>query len=276
MRALARVVIVAAPALWQCVAAADIISPLPSAIAPTLPISVIVKPGAGSPEPFGRAVPHPQGPLFEKWNAARTELRIDDDIIAACSADPDACESPAAKRMIGIIEAARKREGRARIGEINRAVNLAIAAASDTNQYGVEDRWASPLTTFTSGRGDCEDYALAKYAALRAVGFGDSDLRLLIVRLPQSQTDHAVLSVRHEDRWLVLDNRRFAMLDVAYLDAIPLFALRQDDMPRYSTAALNREPLALRATRDASAPLSHLGQLLSLLLDDAFQARDVL
>ena len=76
----------------------------------------------------------------------------------------------AAKRMIGIIDAAQKRDGRARIGEINRAINLAIAATSDKIQYGVEDRWASPLTTFTSGRGDCEDYALAKYAALRAAG----------------------------------------------------------------------------------------------------------
>ena len=144
--------------------------------------------------------------------------------------------------MIGIIDVARKREGRARIGEINRAVNLAIAATSDKIQYGAEDRWASPLATFTSGRGDCEDYALAKYAALRALGFDDSDLRLLIVRLPQSQTDHAVLSVRHEGRWLVLDNRRFAMLDIAYLNAVPLFALGEDERPLHSMAALNREP----------------------------------
>ena len=77
------------------------------------------------------------------------------------------------------------------------------------------------------------------------LGFDDSDLRLLIVRLPQSQTDHAVLSVRHEGRWLVLDNRRFAMLDVAHLDAVPLFALREDDRPLYSMAALNREPYLL-------------------------------
>ena len=265
LRALARVVIIAVPALWPCVAAADDVSPLPSAIAP-VSIAVHIESSSGSLEPFGVAVTHlTQGPLLEKWNAARTELRIDTDIIAACSADPGACESLAAQRMIGIVDAAKKREGRARIGEINRAVNLSIAAASDKIQYGVEDRWASPLTTFTSGRGDCEDYALAKYAALRAVGFDDSDLRLLIVPLPASQTDHAVLSVRHEGRWLVLDNRRFAMLDVAYLDAVPLFALRQDDRPLHSTAV-----------RAASAPLPQLRQLLSLLLDDAFQPRDVL
>ena len=77
--------------------------------------------------------------MLEKWNAARIELRIDIDIIAACRADPDACESIAAKRIIAIVDGAKRREGRARIGEINRAINLAIAATSDKIQYGVED-----------------------------------------------------------------------------------------------------------------------------------------
>ena len=243
VREFARVLFVAMLATWPCAVATGDPSPQPAAIT-----SASVSQGVAvshSSEPFGAAAKLASGALLQKWNAARTELRIDSDIIEACSADPDACESLAAKRMIGIIDAAKKREGRARIGEVNRAVNLAIAAASDKTQYGAEDKWASPLTTFTSGRGDCEDYALAKYAALRALGFDDSDLRLLIVRLPASRTDHAVLSVRHEGRWLVLDNRRFAMLDIAYLDAVPLFALRENDRPAYSTAALDSEPYLL-------------------------------
>ncbi|HKY85596.1 MAG TPA: transglutaminase-like cysteine peptidase [Pseudorhodoplanes sp.] len=243
VREFARVLFVAVLANWPCTVATGDPSPQPAAItSASVSQSVTV---FRSPEPFGGAAKVASGALLQKWNAATTELRIDIAIIAACRADPAACESPAAKRMIAIVEDAQKRDGRARIGEINRAVNLVIAAASDRIQYGAEDKWASPLTTFTSGRGDCEDYALAKYAALRALGFDDSDLRLLIVRLPRSQTDHAVLSVRHEGRWLVLDNRRFAMLDVAHLDAEPLFALRENDRPAYSTAALDSEPYLL-------------------------------
>lgn len=243
VREFARVLFVAVLATWPCAVATGDPSPQPAAIT-----SASVSQGVSashSPEPFGAAAQVASGALLQKWNAAAAELRIDIDIIAACRADQTACESPAAKRLIAIVDEAQKRDGRARIGEINRAVNLAIAAASDTNQYGVEDRWASPLVTFTSGRGDCEDYALAKYAALRALGFDDSDLRLLIVRLQRSQTDHAVLSVRHEGRWLVLDNRRFAMLDAAHLDAEPLFALRDSDRPVYSAAALAFEPYLL-------------------------------
>jgi predicted transglutaminase-like cysteine proteinase len=183
--------------------------------------------------------------LLEKWNAAAIELRIDIDVIAACRSDLDACESDAAKRLIAIADEATRREGRARIGVINRAVNLAISAASDMAQYGVEDKWASPLMTFASGRGDCEDYALAKYAALRAAGFANDDLRLVIVHLPQSQIDHAVLSVRYEGRWLILDNRRFAMLDAAHLDAVPLFALREDNAQAQAAAQLPDAPYLL-------------------------------
>jgi predicted transglutaminase-like cysteine proteinase len=41
---------------------------------------------------------------------------------------------------------------------------------SDLAQYGVTELWASPLTTFAAGAGDCEDYAIAKYVALRQAG----------------------------------------------------------------------------------------------------------
>lgn len=246
VRALARGVIIGVLAILPCMAAAGDVPPQPSAIemASTSSESAIER--AAFPvtniarEPFD-GLPFAHGPLLEKWNAAKTELRIDTDIIAACRAEPNACESGAAKRIVAIVEEARKRSGRALIGEINRAINLAIAPASDKTLYGVEDYWASPLTTFTLGRGDCEDYALAKYAALRVAGFVENDLRLLIVRLLQSRTDHAVLSVRHDDHWLVLDNRRFAMLDVSYLDAVPLFVLRENDVRLYRTTVAVQE-----------------------------------
>jgi predicted transglutaminase-like cysteine proteinase len=236
VRSLACVMAVVVTALWPCVAAAG--DPQPSAIAPAAEQSAL-------PAPFNSTSHQPSGRLLEKWNAAAIELRIDIDVIAACRADLDACESDAAKRLIAIVDEATKREGRARVGVINRAVNLAIAAASDMAQYGVEDKWASPLTTFASGRGDCEDYALAKYAALRAAGFASDDLRLVIVHLPQSRIDHAVLSVRDEGRWLILDNRRFAILDAAHLDAVPLFALREDNAPVHVAAQFPDVPYLL-------------------------------
>ena len=53
----------------------------------------------------------------------------------------------------------------ARTAALNRAINLAIIPTSDLVQWGVVDRWSAPLETFTTHRGDCEDYAIAKYVA---------------------------------------------------------------------------------------------------------------
>ena len=72
----------------------------------------------------------------------------------------------AAKKFLDVIADGRAHDGRARIGVINRAINLAIRPTSDLAQWGVADRWSAPLETLASGRGDCEDYAIAKYVAL--------------------------------------------------------------------------------------------------------------
>ena len=43
--------------------------------------------------------------------------------------------------------------------------------SSDFTQHGEADRWSAPLATFATAKGDCEDYAIAKYVALREAGF---------------------------------------------------------------------------------------------------------
>jgi predicted transglutaminase-like cysteine proteinase len=47
----------------------------------------------------------------------------------------------------------------------------------------MEDYWASPLETLQQGRGDCEDFAIAKYFSLLATGVPAAQLRLVYVRL---------------------------------------------------------------------------------------------
>ena len=109
---------------------------------------------------------------------------------------------------------------------INRTINAAIRYTSDQDQYGVPDLWTAPLATLGAGQGDCEDYAIAKYIALRDAGFSSDDLRLLMVRDRVARQDHAVAGVRQDGRWLMLDNRHDVLLE--HKDAghfTPLFAL---------------------------------------------------
>ena len=71
----------------------------------------------------------------------------------------------------------------ARLDGVNRFYNRRIVFAEDTQVWRVDDHWASPLETLQQGMGDCEDYAIAKYFTLLAVGMPASQLRLVYVRL---------------------------------------------------------------------------------------------
>jgi len=178
-------------------------------------------------EPFGAVtVPVTGGGLWAKWRGVAAAIEAESGMLARCRADPGGCPSAAAVRFLAIIDAARARQGRARLGEVNRAINLAIRPVSDLDQYGVPDLWSSPLATLAAGAGDCEDYAIAKYVALREAGVADGDVRLLIVHDEKRDDDHAVVTARLDGRWLVLDNRWLVMLADAELTAYrPLFAI---------------------------------------------------
>ncbi|SFK05948.1 transglutaminase-like cysteine peptidase [Bradyrhizobium sp. Gha] len=196
----------------------------------------LLSPGAGvlvrkSAEPFGVfAFPVSSGGLRQKWFALKEQL--DDDMVqlALCDGDRDHCASPAALKLLAIVDQVRTRDGRARLGETNRAINLAIRAESD----GAEDVWSSPLKTFARGAGDCEDYAIAKLAALRLAGVADEDLRIVVVRDARAGEEHAVIAARLDGHWLMLDNRRMAMVaDDEARSYQPLFVLYQSAVLRY-------------------------------------------
>ncbi|MBR0989378.1 transglutaminase-like cysteine peptidase [Bradyrhizobium japonicum] len=196
----------------------------------------LLSPGAGvlvrkSAEPFGVfAFAISTGGLQQKWLALKDELDGDMVQLALCDGDRDNCASPAALKLLAIVDQARARDGRARLGETNRAINLAIRAADD----GINDVWSSPLATFARGAGDCEDYAIAKLAALRLAGVAAADLRILVVRDVKAGEEHAVVAARLDGHWLMLDNRRMAMVeDDAARSYQPLFALHQSAVLKY-------------------------------------------
>jgi predicted transglutaminase-like cysteine proteinase len=163
--------------------------------------------GAGPAQPFDLVTaPVWTGGVVRKWQTTVDALRFEQGILADCRKAADDC-APSAKRFLAIVDDGKSREGRARIELINSAINKAIKPETDTEQYGVADLWATPLMTFASGAGDCEDYAIAKYTALLEIGFAKQDLRVVIVHDMKVGEDHAVASVRFNGRWLILDNR---------------------------------------------------------------------
>lgn len=220
-------------------------------LAPVADAATLLSPGAAimlraSVEPFGlSSTSLTYGGLREKWLGVERELDDEQVQLALCDGDRDHCVSPAALQLLSIVDDARARQGRARLGEINRAINLAIRPMSDLAQYGQIDVWSPPLVTLARGAGDCEDYAIAKLVALRLAGFAADDLRIVVMRDTLSGEDHAVAAARLDGHWLMLDNRRMAMIEDSYMRNVrPLFVIDQHGVSEYVETPL----VALNAT----------------------------
>jgi len=86
----------------------------------------------------------------------------------------------------------------------------AVKYKRDKKIYGVSDYWASPSEFLARDVGDCEDYVIAKYFALKHLGISTSKMFLSYVRLKGSSDAHMVLSYYEtpNSEPLILDNFR--------------------------------------------------------------------
>ena len=53
---------------------------------------------------------------------------------------------------------------------------------NDIDHWGKEDYWATPIEFLSTNGGDCEDFSIAKYFTLLALGVPDEKLRLIYVK----------------------------------------------------------------------------------------------
>lgn len=89
--------------------------------------------------------------------------------------------------------------------EVNNMMNK-TRYIGDKKNWGKSDYWETPIEFLTYG-GDCEDFAIAKYVSLRALGVPDRMMRIAIVKDIQKGIPHAILIVYTEDGPMVLDNQ---------------------------------------------------------------------
>jgi predicted transglutaminase-like cysteine proteinase len=175
--------------------------------------------------------PVAMGELHEKWLRMIAAMARDLAVVAQCHSEVPC--PVAAQRLIGISAKGAWRNGRARVGLVNRAANLAIRPVSDERQWGVADHWSDPFETLLSYRGDCEDYAILKYAALLEAGVPTSDLKIVILKNLFPNEYHAVVAARVDGEWLILDNRTLTLVrDRDLRRAIPMFVLDRQGVRR--------------------------------------------
>jgi predicted transglutaminase-like cysteine proteinase len=189
---------------------------------------------------FGVATePVAVGELLDKWRRVEVLMKQDFAVVALCQANGNC--PVAAQRLIDISAEGAGRSGRVRVGLINRAADLAISPVSDEMQWGIADHWSDPFETLLSNRGDCEDYAIVKYAALLEAGVPEKDVRIVILKNNFPNEDHAAVATRVDGQWLILDNRTLTLVrDTDVTRAIPLFELDHEGVKRFNWATQSR------------------------------------
>ncbi|MBL8708451.1 MAG: transglutaminase-like cysteine peptidase [Rhodospirillaceae bacterium] len=119
---------------------------------------------------------------------------------AAC--ESDTCTT---KGWQGLIDGLQGKDRLTQIKEVNKLLN-SKKYIIDMKNWGLEDYWATPYQ-FLRKNGDCEDYAIAKFMVLKALGVPMEDMRVVALQDLNLGVGHAVLVVYDGDSPLLLDNQ---------------------------------------------------------------------
>jgi len=101
------------------------------------------------------------------------------------------------------------------IEKVNNYFN-GIVNELDILNWEKEDYWATPNEFVTRGKGDCEDFVIAKYFSLKELGIEPKNMMLIIVKVDGMKELHAVLGVKNgSSEILILDNLSWKILPLS-------------------------------------------------------------
>jgi predicted transglutaminase-like cysteine proteinase len=165
--------------------------------------------------------------LFPKWNSVRSRYDENKD-----RPDSDCDVVPyypcAVKEWKALLAATQDKPLRQKLNAVNDWANEHPYIIDQIN-WGMEDYWETPFE-FMSVNGDCEDYAIAKYYSLRALGIPEVHLRIIIVQdFNLGGIIHAILGVYDDNELLILDNQIKQVMPARKIYHYrPIYGINQD------------------------------------------------
>ncbi len=154
-----------------------------------------------------------------------------------------------------------------RLALVNNWFNRRVIFATDDAVWSEADHWASPLETLQAGHGDCEDYTIAKYFSLLAIGTPVARLRLVYVRAQvggnQAQAHMVLAYYPHADAEpLILDNLVTSVRPASRRpDLTPVFSFNSEGM---------WQGVGAQSAGDPQARLSRWRQVLAKAREEGF------
>lgn len=119
-----------------------------------------------------------------------------------------------------------------KIKEVNDFFNQ-VPYATDMQTWNRTDYWATPLEFLGRDRGDCEDYVIAKYFALKTLGVNPSKLYFTYVKSSRFKEPHLVLTYFKAPNYvpLVLDSLNYRIFPATERkDLSPIYNFNGDSL----------------------------------------------
>jgi predicted transglutaminase-like cysteine proteinase len=210
------------------------------------------------PEPAALSLPkdlfgageivHPPATDFAKWTEtiARYERERSQERALCAAGD---CTLV---RWREFLETLRGKDALTQLKAVNAHLNR-IPYRTDHENYGADDYWATPREFFARG-GDCEDYAIAKYLSLKALGWPAERLRVAVVHDNARDLVHAALIAYHGGDAYVLDIEITEVTDHRNIARyLPIFSISENGWWSYQTVPPVEAAKAIAKATDGAA-----------------------
>jgi predicted transglutaminase-like cysteine proteinase len=161
-----------------------------------------------------------------QWTRVMAVMQAEAPAFDRCLDNAADCGTPVLKNWRKIVTSAEGLGRREKLETVNNFFNR-WPYKLDSEIYGLSEYWATPRE-FMTRSGDCEDYSIAKYFALRKLGFSADEMRLVILMDEIRGIGHAVLAIQEGNDTLILDSLSNLLLShTAYKHYVPQYSMNE-------------------------------------------------
>ena len=206
------------------------------------------------------------------WAVSATTVRIDFSLIGSQASQRYGAQAQArVNAWQQLLEQLPLLDELEQVHRVNAFFHDNLQYRLDSELYGREDYWATPLEALGHGAGDCEDFAIAKYLSLRHAGIDDERLKLVYVRAriggsrSQITQAHMVLSYQAsvDQPPLILDSLISEVMPASLrTDLLPVFSFNHGGMWAQGASG---------SLGSATARLSHWRNVLERMAEQGVQ-----
>lgn len=170
--------------------------------------------------------------VFSLTNAGNDDFFIDKETVDKVEAKYGIFAKNRVLALITLMNSLKNATEEEKLIKVNHFFNQ-VPYQSDEKTWGVTDYWATRLEFLGKDRGDCEDYATAKYFTLQQLGVPTSKMYLSYVKATKQKIAHMVLTYFETKTAipLVLDNYNTKILPANQRpDLIPVYSFNGDSL----------------------------------------------